>query len=69
MTTRTEAEVSLEQRREVPRLAPEQVAQLRAKWRRLQEGGLLGEDGLPLGRPEDYLPEEASEQVSEDRPG
>ena len=38
-----------------PSLSPEEVAALRENWKRVQEGGLLGEDGRPAGAPEDYI--------------
>ena len=38
-----------------PSLSPEEIAAMRVRWQRVQESGLLGDDGLPLGPPEGYL--------------
>jgi len=38
-----------------PSLSPEEVAALRENWQRVQESGLLGEGGRPVGAPEDFV--------------
>jgi len=38
-----------------PSLSPEEVVALRENWQRVQESGLLGEGGRPVGAPEDYI--------------
>ena len=38
-----------------PSLSPEEIAALRESWQRVQESGLLGEGGQPVGAPEDFV--------------
>lgn len=50
---------------EIPRLPADERAALRERWRLLQAAGLVGEDGLPVGEPEDYLGAEATGEAEE----
>lgn len=50
---------------QVDRLPTEQVADLKSRWQQLQAGGLLGDNGLPIGQPSDYVDAQVVEEEEE----